>query len=154
MSPPSPVPSARMGALQEQGEPTGSREVRKAQLLHSLEDRTTRDLRLTSYNTAKDIFCVLENRFGNRTAIAIEIVEELQRIPPVRGHQPRKIVELIQAVGKALQDLSDLGTVETLKKEWLVFVADKRNAVEPETPLTISWPFTKSRRVYTNSWIN
>ena len=109
----------------------------------------TRDLHLTSYNTAEDIFRVLENRFGNETAIAIEIVEELQRIPPVKGHQPRKIVELIQAVEKALQDLSDLGDTgaiknplmtksietklpETLKKEWLVYVADKKNAVMPE----------------------
>lgn len=59
-------------------------------MLDSLEDKITRDLHLTSYNTADDIFRVLKNRFGNQTAIAIEIVEELQRIPPVRGHQPYK----------------------------------------------------------------
>lgn len=133
-------------ALQRQGEPTGSREVKKVQLLDSLDDKIRRDLRLISYNTADDIFRVLENRYGNQTAIAIEIVEELQRIPAVRSHQPRRIVELIQAVEKALQDLSDLGDTgairnplvtrsiesklpETLKKEWLVYAADRRNGV-------------------------
>ncbi|XP_032434156.1 uncharacterized protein LOC116729604 [Xiphophorus hellerii] len=136
-------------ALQKQGEPTGSQEVKKVQLLDSLDDKITRDLRLTSYSSAEDIFQVLENRYGNQTAIAIEIVEELQRIPAVRGHQPRRIVELIQAVEKALKDLSDLGNTgaiknplvtksvetklpEALKKEWLVYAADKRNAVVPE----------------------
>ena len=75
-----------------QGEPTGSSEVKRVQLLDSLEDKITRDLHLTSYNTAEDIFRVLENQFGNRTTIAIEIVEELQRIPPVKGYQPHKIL--------------------------------------------------------------
>ncbi|KAM9744612.1 uncharacterized protein ACNS7B_011761 [Menidia menidia] len=134
-------------ALQRQGEPTGSREVKKVQLLDSLDEKITRDFRLTSYNTPEDIFQVLENRYGNQTAIAIEIVEELQRIPAVRGHQPRRIVELIQAVEKALKDLSDLGNTgaiknplvtksietklpEVLKKEWLVYAADKRNAIK------------------------
>ena len=67
-------------------------------------------------------------------------------MPAVKSHQPRKIIDLIQAVGKALQDLSDLGAtgviknplvtksiesklLETLKKEWLVYAADKRNDV-------------------------
>lgn len=69
-------------------------------------------------------------------------------MPAVRGHQPRKIVELIQAVEKALQDLSDLGEAGGIKnplvtksieskltehlKEWLIYAADKRNAVTPE----------------------
>ncbi|XP_058477623.1 uncharacterized protein LOC131448851 [Solea solea] len=133
-------------ALQSQGEPTGSKEVKKVQLLDSLEDKITRDLRLTAYNTSDDIFRVLENRYGNQTSIAIEIVEEIQKMPAVKSHQPRKIVDLIQAVEKALQDLSDLGDTgaiknplvtksiesklpETLKKEWLVYAADKRNDV-------------------------
>lgn len=114
-----------------------------------MDEKITRELRLTTYNTADDIFRVLENRFGNQTSIAIEIVEELQRMPAVKSHQPRKIVELIQAVEKALQDLVDLGDTgaiknplvtksiesklpETLKKEWLIYVADSRNTVTPE----------------------
>ncbi|KAL3973928.1 GTP-binding protein [Sarotherodon galilaeus] len=118
-------------ALQGQAEPSGSKEIKKFQLLDN------------------DIFRVLENRFGNQTSIAIEIVEELPRMPAVKSHQPRKIVELIQAVEKALQDLVDLGDTgaiknplvtksiesklpETLKKEWLIYVADSRNTVTPE----------------------
>ncbi|XP_039456743.1 uncharacterized protein LOC120433854 [Oreochromis aureus] len=136
-------------ALQGQAEPSGSKEIKKFQLLDSVDEKITRELRLTTYNTADDIFRVLENRFGNQTSIAIEIVEELQRMPAVKSHQPRKIVELIQAVEKALQDLVDLGDTgaiknplvtksiesklpETLKKEWLIYVADSRNAVTPE----------------------
>ena len=134
-------------ALQRQGEPTGSQEVRKFQLLDSLDDKVVRDLRLSTYSTATEVFRVLENRFGNQAAIAFEIVEELQAMPPVRGYQPRKIVELIQAVEKALYDLNELGNVEavknplvtksiesklpeSLKKEWLVYAADDRRAVQ------------------------
>ncbi|KAL3973670.1 mitochondrial-processing peptidase subunit beta [Sarotherodon galilaeus] len=136
-------------ALQGQVEPSGSKEIKKFQLLDSVDEKIMRELRLTTYNTADDIFRVLENRFGNQTSIAIEIVEELQRMPAVKSHQPRKIVELIQAVEKALQDLVDLGDTgaiknplvtksiesklpETLKKEWLIYVADSRNTVTPE----------------------
>ena len=136
-------------ALQAQGEPTGSKEVKKIQLLDSLEDKITRDLRLTTYNTADDIFRVLENRYGNQVSIAIEIVEELQKMQSVKSYQPRKIVELIQTVEKALHDLNDLGNTgaiknplvtksiesklpENLKKEWLVYAADVRNAVAPD----------------------
>nr|XP_061826459.1 uncharacterized protein LOC133612783 [Nerophis lumbriciformis] len=135
-------------ALQRQGEPTGSKEVKKAQLLDSVEDKIRKDLRLTTHNTADDIFRVLENRYGNRTSIAIEIVEELQRIQPVKNNQPRKVVELIQDVEKALQDLSELGDTGAIKnplvtksiegklpgplrKEWLIYAADTRNAVTP-----------------------
>lgn len=155
-------------ALQRQGEPTGSKEVRKFQLLDSLDENMTRHLRLTAYNTAEDIFCVLENRYGNRTSIAIEIVEELQRIRSIRSHQPRKIVELIQTVEKALQDLSDLGDngairnplitksiesklPDSLKKEWLVFVADVRNRT---TGLTVCWHSLKNKKAYMSSSSN
>lgn len=61
-------------------EPTGSKEVKKFQLLDSLDEKIMRDFRLMTYNTADDIFWVLENRFGSQTVIAIEIVEELQRL--------------------------------------------------------------------------
>ena len=136
--------------------------MKKFQLLDSLDEGITRDLRLTTYNTAEDVFCVLGNRYGNQTAIAIEIVEELQKMPAVRSHQPRKIVELIQAVEKALQDLSDLGDTgaiknplviksiecklpENLKKEWLVYVADSRNAVFPDNRFDSLLAFLKEQ---------
>lgn len=96
--------------------------------------------------TRHDIFCVLENRFGNKTIIAIEIVEELQNTPAIRSHQPKRIIELIQTVEKALSDLSDLDEVgaiknplviksiesklpDVLKKEWLLHAAEKGNAL-------------------------
>lgn len=58
-------------SLQKQGEPTGSVEVKKFQLLDSVDERICRDLRLSTYNTAEDIFRVLQvwqqasNCFGN-----------------------------------------------------------------------------------------
>lgn len=136
-------------ALQKQGDPTGSKEVRKFQLLDSLEEKVARDLRLSTYGTADEIFRVLENRFGNKTAIAVEIVEELQALPPVKSHQPRKIIDLIQVVEKALLDLSGLGNTgalknplvmkslesklpENLKKEWLVYVSEEEDTLSPD----------------------
>lgn len=112
--------------------------MRKYQLLDSLEEKVARDLRLSTYGTVDEIFRILEKRFGNKIAIALEIVEELQALPPVRSHQPRKIVDLIQVVEKALYDLSGLGNTgglknplvtkslenklpESLKKDWLVY---------------------------------
>ncbi|XP_033975580.1 uncharacterized protein LOC117473794 isoform X2 [Trematomus bernacchii] len=149
-------------SLQKQGEPTGSKEVKKIQLLDSLDDRIKKDFHLTTYNTADDILRVLENRYGNRTAIAIEIVEDLQKMSSVRSSQPRKIVELIQAVEKALWDLSDLGDTgaiknplvtksiesklpESLKKEWLVYVADPKNGVTPEKRFDYLLAFLKQQ---------
>lgn len=152
-------------ALQKQGEPTGSKEVRKFQLLDSLEEKVARDLRLSSYGTADEIFRVLENRFGNKSAIALEIVEELQALPPVKGHQPRKIVEMIQIVEKALYDLSGLGNTgalknplvtkslesklpESLKKEWLVYSSEEETE-SPEGRFDIFLKFLRSQeRIY------
>ncbi|RXN19172.1 gag-pol fusion poly [Labeo rohita] len=136
-------------ALQKQGKPTGSKEVKKVQMLDSLNEKIVRELHLSTYNSADNIFRVLENRYGNVTAIGIEIVEDLQKIPAIRSHQPRKIVELIQEVEKALRDLSDLGNTgaiknplvtkstegklpESLKKEWLIHISDQQSAVTPD----------------------
>lgn len=74
----------------------------------TLQERVVRDLGLLMYGTADKIFRVLENWFGNKMAIAMEIIEELQAQPAVKGHQPRKIFNLIQTVGKALYDLGEL----------------------------------------------
>lgn len=56
-------------AVQKQGEPTGSKEDRKFQLLDSFEKKVAADLRLLNYGTAEDICQILENRFGNKTRI-------------------------------------------------------------------------------------
>lgn len=50
-------------ALQKQGELTGSKEVRKFQLLDSLEEKVARGLRLSTYGMADEIFRVPENWF-------------------------------------------------------------------------------------------
>lgn len=63
---------------------------------------------------------VLENRYGNKFTIALEIVEKLEKIPPVKGNQPRKVVDLIQAVEKALTDLSALGSTGAMKNPLIV----------------------------------
>ncbi|XP_054611256.1 uncharacterized protein LOC129169152 [Dunckerocampus dactyliophorus] len=149
-------------ALQRQGEPTGSKEVRKIQLLDSLEDKVVRDLRLSTYGTADEIFRVLGNRFGNKTAIALEIIEELQALSPVKSYQPRKIVDLIQVVEKALYDLSELGNTgalknplvtkslesklpDGLKKEWLVHVSEGEEASSPEERFDMLLKFLRSQ---------
>ena len=102
-------------SLQRQGEPTGSVEVKKFQLLDSVDERICRDLRLSTYNSAEDIFRVLQNRYGNEPAIALEIIEDLERIPPVRSHQPREAIDLIQAVEQALNDLIKLESTGAIK---------------------------------------
>lgn len=107
-------------SLQQQGEPSGSVEVKKIQLLDSIDDRIVKDLRLSSYNTAEDVFRVLTNRYGNKYAITMEIVEELERLPVMRGNQPRKVIELVQTVEKALVDLTDLGDTGAIKNPLVV----------------------------------
>ncbi|KAJ8361988.1 hypothetical protein AAFF_G00407350 [Aldrovandia affinis] len=116
----------------------------------NVEETIVKDLRLASHNTAKDVFRVLENRFGNKNAITILIVAELQKISPVKEHQFRKVIDLIRITEKALADLKDLdneaaiknplvtGAIEnklplTLKKEWLTFKEDPKNSVQPES---------------------
>lgn len=42
-------------SLQRQGEPTGSPEMRKIQLLNSVDDKIVKELRLSTYSTAEDV---------------------------------------------------------------------------------------------------
>ena len=56
-------------SLQNQGEPSGSTEVKKIQLLGSVDDKISKELRLLTYATANDMFKVLENRYGNRSSL-------------------------------------------------------------------------------------
>lgn len=62
-------------SLQKQGE--------KMQLLDSVEGKISRDLHLSTYNTAKDMFRVLGNRYGNKSTTTLEIIEELEKIPAI-----------------------------------------------------------------------
>ena len=96
-------------SLQRQGEPSGSPEVKKIQLMESVDGNIGRELRLSTYTTANEMFRVLDNRYSNNSTINLEILEELEKMPYVKGNQPRKVIELIQPVEKALADLTELG---------------------------------------------
>lgn len=123
-------------------DPTGSKEAKKVQLIHSIDAATSRDLRLSTYATADDIFRVLESRYGNKTNNALEIVEALQSLPSVKNNQPKKIIELIHTIEKAYLDLCDLGETgaikntlmtkslesklpDAMKKDWLLYIAER-----------------------------
>ena len=140
-------------SLQKQGEPSGSAEAKKIQLLESVEDRIRKDLRLSSYTNADDIFRVMDNRYGNKSTITIEILEELEKMPHVKGNQPRKVIDLIQSVEKALSDLTELGnsgainnplvikSIESklpdfVKRDWLTFMVDSKNNISAENHFT------------------
>ncbi|KAK7933355.1 hypothetical protein WMY93_004251 [Mugilogobius chulae] len=129
------------------------RDVRRLVVLLPVEEQ----------NSNEEIFRLLENRyFGNKTAIALEIVEELQAMPSVKGHQPKKIIELIRVVEKALSDLSELGDTgalknplmtkslesklpEVLKKEWLLFVATEKSVQPQKDRFDMLLSFLKSQ---------
>lgn len=93
--------------------------------------------------------------------IALETIEVLQRIPPQRENQPRKVNELIQTIGKVLAYLSDLGWTDAMKnplvtksiesklpqyvkKDWLVFMVGPSN-VTPENHFDSLLKFLKTQ---------
>lgn len=89
-------------------------------LLESVSESIAKELRLSTYTTAIDIFRVLENRYGNKSAITVEILEELDKMPQVKGNQPRRVIDLIQAVEKALADLTELGNSGTIRNPLVI----------------------------------
>ncbi|XP_077470984.1 uncharacterized protein LOC144085517 [Stigmatopora argus] len=136
-------------SLQKQGEPTGSKEARRLQLLESVDGRICRDLSLSTCQTAEDMFRILENRFGNKATIAVEIIEGLEKFPILTSDQPRKVIDMIQAIEKALNDLIELdhaGAIknllvirsierklpERIKMNWLAFMTNRANGVTPD----------------------
>lgn len=101
--------------LQQLGNPHGLENVRKFHLLGSLDDKVKRDLVLTSCGSADDVFRLLDNKYGNKPKIALLISKEVHSLPSVKGNNPRKTIELIQAVERALLDLQVLGEEDALK---------------------------------------
>lgn len=102
--------------LQRQGESSGSAEAKKFQLIDSVDERVSRDLRLSTY----DIFRVLQNRFGNNESIAMEVIEDLKRFPPLKPTQPRRVIDFIQALEKALCDLTELESAGAIKNPLII----------------------------------
>lgn len=70
-------------SLQKQGQPPGSAEVKKIQLLNSVDEKICRDPRLSSYSSTDDICRVLQNRYGNKST-AMEIIRGLDRFLPLK----------------------------------------------------------------------
>lgn len=66
----------------------------------------------------------------------MEIIEDLDRVPPLKPNQARRVIDLIRAVEKALCDLTELGSIKNplmvrsidskqpddLKKDWFRFM--------------------------------
>lgn len=57
---------------------------------------------------------MLQNQYENKWAIALEIIRDLQQLPPLKSRQPRKVIELIQTIEKALNDLTKPGNIEII----------------------------------------
>ncbi|KAL1254331.1 hypothetical protein QQF64_016560 [Cirrhinus molitorella] len=121
-----------------------------------------RDLHLSTYNTAEDMFRGLENRYGNKSTIALEIIEDLEKIPNLRANQPRKVIDLIQSIEKALDDLTELGNMgainnplviksiesklpDNMKRDWLVFMVNPANGVTPDNHFDNLLKFLKTQ---------
>lgn len=117
-----------------------------------MDDKISKDLRLLTYTTANDMFRVLENRYGNESTITVEILEELEEMPHVKGNQPRKVIDLIQSVEKALADLTELGNSGAIKNplvvksiDWLTVLVQPRNSVTSDNQFDMLLKFLKSQ---------
>lgn len=130
--------------------------------MESVDDKISKDLRLSTYATANDMFRVLENRYGNKSTITVEILEDLEKMPHVKGNQPRKAIDLIQSVEKAQADLTELGnsgamknplvikSIESklpdfIKRDWLMFMIEPRNNVTSDNHFDMLLKFLKSQ---------
>lgn len=149
-------------SLQRQGETTGSAENKKFQLLDSVDERICRHLRLSEHHSAEDIFRVLQNKYGNKSTIALEIVEDLKRIPPLKSNQPKKLIDFIQAVEKAMNDFAEIErtgdikdplvirSIESklpgdMKTDWLTFMLNPTNNVTADTHFDSLFKYLKTQ---------
>lgn len=107
-------------SLHRLGEPSASAEVKKYQLLDSVDEKICGDLQLSPYRSTDDIFRVLQNRFGNKHSITMEIIEDLERIPRLKLNQPRRVINLIQSVEQALCDLTEIRNTGAIKNPLMV----------------------------------
>ena len=132
--------------LQSMAEPSGSPELLLFHLLDSVDKAVKNELRLDYCRNANDVFRALEDRYGDVSLIADDIVMELQEMQAVRGNNPRETLQLIQKVERALDDLTDIQcpgainnplVVRALEKKlphdlqtrWLVFQCDPANRI-------------------------
>lgn len=134
--------------LQELGNPQGVECIKKFHLLNSLHEKVKKDLVLSSCGSADDMFRLLDSKYGNRAKIVLMITNEVQSLPSVKENNPRRTIELIQAVERALCNLQILGEEDavknrvvaqslesklpsSLKKEWIMHKTDPANRFSP-----------------------
>ena len=102
------------------------------------------------------MFRVLEIRYGNKSTIALKIIEDLEKFPALRANQPRKVMDMIHTIEKALIDLTELGNTgaiknplvirsiesklpDNMKRDGLVFMVNPRNGVTRHSLRQSSW---------------
>ena len=85
--------------LQRMADPSGSPDLLLYHLRDSISDAVTNELRLGYCYTAQDVFCLLDDRYGDVSRVTEDIVMELQELPAVH---------LIQEVERAVLDLTAL----------------------------------------------
>ncbi|CAI5637442.1 unnamed protein product [Oreochromis niloticus] len=151
------------GTLQALAEPTGSPECRLFHLMDSIADSVKCELRLSHCRTASEVFRVLEDCYGDVSQIADDIILELQELPGVRNNKPREVLQLIQAVERALLDLIDLGCEDAMKNQlvirslesklpdsmkerWLLYRCNPVNDVSPQNRFDKLWQFLKDQK--------
>ncbi|KAF1380216.1 hypothetical protein PFLUV_G00184520 [Perca fluviatilis] len=105
--------------LEQLGNPQRTAGVTRFHLLASLSNRVKKDLVLSSCASADEMFRCLDNHFGNKAKIVLKISDEVQGLPPVKGDNPRKAIEPIQAVERALSNLVILGEEEVIRNCWV-----------------------------------
>lgn len=105
--------------LEQLGNPQRTAGVTRFHRLSSLSDRVKKDLVLSSCSSADEMFRCLDNCLVNKAKIVLRISEEAQNLPPVKGNNLRKAIELIQAVEQALSNLVILGEEDVIKNRWV-----------------------------------
>lgn len=90
---------------------------------------------------------MLENRYGNKSTIALEIIEDLEKIPILRANKPRKVIDLIQCIEKALDDLTEHYNTGAINNSLVIksiesrFMVNPANDVTPDTLIRHSYHF-------------
>lgn len=148
--------------LEKLGNPQQSDCIKKFHLLNSLDERVKKDLVLSNCASAAEVFRLLDNKYGNKAKIVLLITNEVQSLPPLKGNNPRRTIEMIQAVERALCNLKLLGEEDavknrvvaqslesklpnSLKKEWIVHKTDPDNNFSPANHFDCLLEFLKKQ---------
>lgn len=100
--------------------------MRKFHLLSSPSEMVKRDLFLSSCESADDVFRLLDSKYGNKAKIVLMINNKVQSLPSIRGNNPRRTIELIQAVERALCNLQILGEEDAMKNRVIAYSLESK----------------------------